>query len=220
MNELITRPDIQELTSEATTILTEARSFKIATNVSYQLAAEELQRIKGAAKRLEVLRKSITDPMNAAKQAVMDFFTAPQGQLTEAETQIKGAMSAYQKEVREKEAAAQREAEAAATAERERAALAAAKAAEEGRHEDAQLISETAAHIVAMPVAVRAAPKVAGINVTKVWKFEITDVKAVPREYCIPDEAKIRKIVQALKGDADIAGIRIWSEDQISSRAS
>lgn len=97
MNDLITRPDVKELTDETSQILTGALSFKIATNVSYQLAADELQRIKGAGKRLETLRKTITQPMDAAKQAVMDFFREPEQRLKQAELQIKSEMVAYQK---------------------------------------------------------------------------------------------------------------------------
>lgn len=220
MNDLITRPDVKELVAEAETILTEARRFEIKTNVSYQLAAEELQRIKGSLKKLEVVRKSITQPMDAAKEAVMDLFRAPGDQLKEAETQIKSAMSAYQIELNKKAEEARREAEAAAAAERERIAIAAAKAAEEGRHDDAVQIAESVASVVAMPVAVRSAPTVKGISFSKVWKFEIVDESLIPRMYLLVDETAIRKVVGALKGKTNIPGVRVFEEDQISSRAS
>lgn len=220
MNDLITRPDVKELVAEAETILTEARRFEIKTNVSYTLAAEELQRIKGSLKKLDVVRKSITQPMDAAKEAVMDLFRAPADQLKEAETQIKSAMGAYQTELNKKAEEARREAEAAATAERERLALAAAKAAEEGRHDDAVAITETVADVVALPVAVRSAPTVKGISFSKVWKFEIIDESLIPRMYLLVDETSIRKVVGALKGKTNIPGVRVFEEDQISSRAS
>lgn len=220
MNDLITRPDVKELTAEAETILVEARRFEIKTNVSYTLAAEELQRIKGAAKKLEAVRKSITQPMDAAKEAVMDFFRAPALKLTEAETQIKAAMRAYQADLDKKAEEARREADAIAAAERERLALAAAKAAEEGRHDDAAAIVEAVADVVALPIAVRSAPTVKGISFAKVWKFEIVDDSLIPREYLLVNETAIRKVVSALKGKTNIPGIRVFEDEQISSRAS
>ena len=51
-----------------------------------------------------------------------------------------------------------------------------------------------------------------------VWKFEIIDATQIPREFCIPDESKIRKYVQDNKEGAAIPGVRTWQETQIKSR--
>lgn len=217
--DLLARPDVRELTEETNAIVTQAQSLKIVTNVSYQLAGEELQRIKGALKRLDDVRKAITQPMDAAKKVVMEFFRAPTEKLELAERQIKKEMQSYTIELARKEEEARQAAEQAANDERERIALAAAKAAEEGRHDDADAIAAQVVNVVAAPVVIRQAPKVAGISTTKVWKFEVTDAALVPREYCIVDEKKVRGVVTALKENAVIPGVRIWSEDQISSRA-
>lgn len=219
MNELIARPDVRELTEETNTIVSHALAFKISTNVSYQLAGEELQRIKGAYKRLEDMRLTITKPMDDAKKAVMEFFNGPKEKLTEAETQIKAAMKAYAVELARKEEEERKIAEQAAADERDRIALAAAKAAEEGRRDEAEAIAATVSTVVAVPVVSRQTPKVSGITTTKVWKFEITDASLVPREYCIVDEKKVRGVVTALKEAAVIPGVRIYQEEQISSRA-
>lgn len=218
-NDLLTRSDVRELTQETSTILTEAQSFKIATNVSYQLAAEELKRIKGAAKRLETLRKSITQPMDTAKSAVLDFFRQPAEQLEQAETQIKSAMGAYKAELDRQEDERRKEAEKAAEEERERLAAAAAVAAQEGRRDDAEEIAAQVATVVTAPVLARQAPKIAGINFRSVPKFEITDASLLPRMYLIPDEIKIRKAVTALGLDANIPGVRVWMADQIAAGA-
>ena len=73
--------------------------------------------------------------------------------------------------------------------------------------------------MVVAPVVDREAPKVAGIATREVWRFEVTDPALVPREYLVVDESKIGKVVRALKGDAVIAGVRVYSERQLASSA-
>ena len=61
-------------------------------------------------------------------------------------------------------------------------------------------------------VPVMSAPKVEGAGaMVEVWKFEITDARAVPREYLSINESAIGKVVQALKGAANIPGVRVYS---------
>jgi hypothetical protein len=57
------------------------------------------------------------------------------------------------------------------------------------------------------------------VSTREVWKFEITDAAQIPREYLVVDEARIRKVVQALKGDAKIPGVRVYPERQIAAGA-
>ena len=48
----------------------------------------------------------------------------------------------------------------------------------------------------------------------KVMKFEVVDFKALPDEYKISDDVKIRKVVNALKMDTNIPGVKVWEEEQ------
>jgi len=126
-----------------------------------------------------------------------------------------------ERKAREKADADRRAAEAAAAAGRaEEAAKLAARAAatEEKAAAKADDLSLRAATTVA-PVIVRDTPKVAGVSTREVWKFEITDAAQIPREYLVVDEARIRKVVQALKGDAKISGVRVYPERQIAAGA-
>jgi hypothetical protein len=216
--DIATRPDVRALVDESAMILTHAKEFRIATNVSYKLAGEELKRIKGAMKRMEELRTAITRPMDAAKRAVMDLFGPPAERLATAERSIKSAMVTYQNEIerqaREERLIAERE----AREQQERLEAAASRAAERGEMETADALQSQAATV--QPVAVtRETPKIAGINFRDAWKFEITDPAAIPREYLLVDESKIRKIVQAMKADTKIPGVRVYSEKQPASSA-
>jgi hypothetical protein len=54
-------------------------------------------------------------------------------------------------------------------------------------------------------------------SIKKVWKFEVTDAQAVPREYLVVDERAIRQAVAA--GVRAIAGVNIFEESQVAIRA-
>lgn len=137
---------------------------------------------------------------------------------------------------RERLAAQQREAEAKARAEQERLRREAEEAAAAGRAAEAAKLAaraerveeKTAAKLedlqlreamVVAPVIQREPPKVAGVATREVWRFEVTDPAQVPRQYLVVDEAKIRRVVQTLKADANIPGVRVYSERQLAAGA-
>lgn len=137
---------------------------------------------------------------------------------------------------RERLEAAAREAERKAREKAEADRRAAAEAAAAGRAEEAAKLAARAVAVeekaaakvddLAMRAAttvpqviVREPPKVAGVTMREVWKFEITDTAQVPREFLVVDETRIRKVVQALKGDAKIPGVRVYAEKQIAAGA-
>lgn len=137
---------------------------------------------------------------------------------------------------RERLARQQREAEEKARAEQARLRREAEEAAAAGRAAEAAKLNaradrveeKTAAKVeelqvreasVVAPVIQREPPKVAGVSTREVWLFEVNDPTQVPRQYLIVDESKIRKVVQALKGDAQIPGVRVYSERQIAAGA-
>lgn len=126
-----------------------------------------------------------------------------------------------ERKAREKAAADRAAAEAAAAAGRaeEAAKLAARADATEAKAADKVEALEVRAATVVAPVVSRETPKVAGVATREVWRFEITDPSLVPRQYLVVDEAKVRRVVQALKSDAGIPGVRVWSERQLAAGA-
>ena len=52
----------------------------------------------------------------------------------------------------------------------------------------------------------------------KVWKFEITEPELVPRNFCSPDESKIRAYLKENKAGANIPGVRFYEELTVQSR--
>jgi hypothetical protein len=217
-DEVGSNPEVVELQQETQALVLRAENFAVTTAEQYEDAAEELKRIKAAQKRLETLRTSITQPLNASLRAINDFFRTPKARLDNAERCIKTALAKYSAEQERRRREEQARLEAQARKERERLDRRAAKAAAAGRVEKAAEIEERAAAVVA-PIVQTAAPKVTGITQRTVWDFEITDANAVPREYLMIDESKIRKVVGALKGDTVIAGVRVFERTQLAASA-
>jgi hypothetical protein len=211
-------PQVRELTAEAQSLVALAGSYAVANAEEYAAAGEDLKRVKGAKDRLERLRKSMTQPIDAAKKAIMDFFRGPSDQLDRAESQIKRSMIAFSNEQDRLRREEQARAEESARKERLRLEAQANKAEASGKVEKAAALQQRAATVVA-PVIERTPPKVIGVSTREVWKFEVTDPAQVPREYLTVDESKIRRVVGALKGDTKIAGVRVWSEKALASGA-
>jgi hypothetical protein len=59
---------------------------------------------------------------------------------------------------------------------------------------------------------VEAAEVVPDVTLRDVWKFRITDPDKIPREFLIPDEAAIGKVVRAMKGKTKIEGVAVYNE--------
>ena len=98
------------------------------------------------------------------------------------------------------------------------AAAAKLEAQAERKDDRVDLLQSRADKVVA-PVIQREAPKVQGVSMREVWKFEVTDATQVPREYLVVDETKIRKVVAALRSDAKIPGVRVYAERQVAAGA-
>lgn len=218
MDDLNTLPAVQSLTADIDALDAVASQYAVTTAEQYEAGAADLRRVKGAAKRLEDTRTGITKPINDSLRRINEFFRAPAERLTRIERQIKAALSTYVVEQERQRQLEQARLEAAARKEREKLAAQAAKAEAAGREERAAVLAERAAAVVA-PVAQHAAPKVAGLSYREVWKFRVKDESQLPREYLTPDLAKLDKVVQALKADTTIAGIEVYSERQVASRA-
>ncbi len=77
------------------------------------------------------------------------------------------------------------------------------------------------APVMPEPIAVAPPAKVPGAAVRKVYRYEISDPRAIKREYLCADEKKIAQVVKALglEAVAAIGGIRVYEERQVAGRA-
>lgn len=193
-----------------------ASDYKIATPQQYTDSATMLKRIKASQARLEELRTAITGPMNAALRAVNDLFRVPADRLAKAERSIKSEITRYTDEQRRLQQEEQRKADEAARKERERIERQAARAEDKGQTEKAAELTQRAETVVA-PVIVREPPKIPGISMREVATFEIVDASQLPREYLMPDEKKIRAVVNVLKQETKIPGVVVRIEKQVAA---
>ena len=147
-----------------------------------------------AHKRVCALEKKFLDPVDqritAFKNATTRWYAAEQASIRAEE----------ERKRREAEEAAKLAAEAESAGEEEMALEAVAEAA-------------------AVESTITAMPKVKGTAMREVYRAVVVDINALPREYMIPNQAALDRVVQATKGAIQIPGVRIEKSYINSTRA-
>lgn len=214
--DLENHAEAQEVLKLMDNLLAGAEGVTVANDAEMEQASALLRDIKALQKKAEAAQKGLTQPLEKEKKGIIAWFRERiTNKLSAGESQLKRAILAYQQEQDRIRREEQRKAEEAARKERERLERRAAAAAEKGQQEKAEQLAEQAETVVA-PVH-QEATKVQGISTRSVWRFEITDPKAIPREYLMVDEQKIGKVVRALKGDTEIPGVRVYEEKSLAA---
>ncbi|PUE21834.1 hypothetical protein B9Z43_01230 [Limnohabitans sp. MMS-10A-192] len=194
------------LATSAQKALADATDYVIDSPTMFELASDDLKRVKALQKEVEEKRTSITGPLNQAVKAVNDLFRAPKEYLDKAEATLKRSMVAYTSEQERLAAAARAQAEAEARAERERLAqqereaqeaarraeaeaqaaaaagdqAAAAKAIQEAQAAQAQAeMAAMTANVMTVAPVVEAPAKVAGISGRMTYSAEVVDLLAL-----------------------------------------
>lgn len=218
----IVEPEIHDLQTSSGDMVSHADMLIIKDDATYKAGGDMLLEIARIAKTVEERFKepvSLAFKAHRAMTALRDSVLKP---FSRAETTIKSKRGAYEQEIERKrrQEDEQNRREALAKAEAERIA----KAEKEMDRGDLEAAEKTLAAPLWPAPVVRVLtpepPKQVGLSSREVWKFEITDPDAVPREYLCVDEVKLRKVVQALgKTAANIPGIRVYSEKVTMTRA-
>lgn len=222
------RKERERAEKEAQRLREEARKAdEEAARKERERLAEEQRK---ADERAEVERKRlaeeqrIADEKAAEEKARLDKLAEEaeaderkQKELAEEQRREKDRQEAEARRIQEnKDAAAERERKEQERLHQERLD---SEADQRERSARAEILEDRADAKTTAPV-VSAAPKVAGISTKKVYKFEIVDKSKVPDEYKIIDEKRIRGVVNALKDDANIPGVRVYTESAMSARSS
>lgn len=202
-----------------------AKSLTVSDQQSLDVANGFLRDVKAiGAKIAETFDPQISKAheLHRSLLAEKKKYTAP---LDEAEKIVKRTIAAYldDMERRRREAEAERariEAEARAEADRKLRAVERAEA--KGDFAKAEALAQEAVNameskIEAAPV-IPEAPIATGLSLREDWKYRIIDKSLIPLEYLIPDEVKIGRVVRALKAEAKIPGVSVYSEKSVSSR--
>lgn len=209
------------------TVLSEAESFKITTDVEYGQSGELLKQIKAHQKELDLVRRSMTRPIDDAKSRVMGFFKPATERLEKAEAAIKNAMIAFNRKREQERREAQARIDEAARKERERLAKLAEKQRESGKQERAAVTEQRAANVQPVEVADAAPPKVEGVAMRTTWKAEVRDLAALVRsvaagehgiELLQPNMQVLNVLARAQKEELSIPGVAAVSEEGIAAQ--
>jgi len=200
--------ELKEVSKETTELVASARSA-ITTQAEYALAADQLKMAKAILKKLDGIFDPLIKSANEAVKAIRAEKTKHAEPIEKAEQVLRQAAAAWITEQERQKAVEEKR-------RREEAAAEEKRLKEEQDAESIFLEAIGLADTVSAPIAVIPAPVTAvdksGIGFREVWKFEITDEAAIPREYMLVDTASIGKIVRAMKQLASIPGVRVYSE--------
>ncbi len=220
------------MSAESVATIQEVRAFKvvrtkITTDEQYTQAADQLKKIKGYYKKVESIRKEITDPINEFKKTVMDDFNPMTDELDAGEKIIKEEMIIWDNEQTKLRIAAEAVAQEAARKEKEKLQAQAEKAAEKGKEEKVEALQMQAEMVVAAPVQIATA-KVSGVSYKSNYSAVVTDlmelVKAVAAGTlpinCIQADTKfLNNQAKAMKETFNYAGCKLNVEKVIASRS-
>lgn len=216
-------PD-RAVVSEALTWPERAKSATITDEQSYHAAAQLLLGIKDLRKKIAETFDPHCKRAFEAHRALTKEKADAEAPLTEAERIIKDSIRAFDAEQDRIRREQQRIADEAARVAAETEMLERAAALEAEGHafgddamvEEAHALIETPVTAIAAPV-VKMTPKVAGISMRKTWQFRITNPNAIPRQYLVVDESKIRGVVRALGQAANIPGVDVYEETNVAA---
>jgi len=117
-----------------------------------------------------------------------------------------------ERQTRERQERERAIAEARRIADQERATAEAAALERAGEHQMAAAVVAEA--IQAPPPVVVLEDTVRAVqSFRRTWHFEIVDEAEVPRDFCIIDEAKLRRYAVAMKGSGKVPGVRFFYTD-------
>ncbi len=208
----------QKLKNQALGLTEKAKQLTIVNDEGYARAGEFLKVVSSMKKEINATFDPIIKKQREAVLVTREQKSKSVDPVLDAEDIVKRSMSNYtteqdrlrrlEAEKRQLEAQKKHEAEVLARAvEQEKA----------GNKEDAEMIMEEAEEV---PVIVpdQTASKAKGIRVTKTWKYQVINPKAVNSEYFCLDLSKIGKQVRAVGKSAEkmVGGIRVYQETSTS----
>ena len=217
---------------EALTIQTRSHTLMIVDQDSYSEANDFTVQIKVRRQFAANIFKPIKDKAREAVQEVQKQWDKIDGPLREAEETFKKGMSVFYRQQQEKKRLAQEALDLAAKKlaqkaiddqeelkkEREKKAK---KAIESGDMEEYERIVHTPVEEIRPPLIDNAplpgtVTMSKGSSIKKNWKFEILDERRIPEKFKSIDRVKIGKYVRAMKEDAAIPGVRVYSDDSMA----
>lgn len=210
-----------EVTEKALSIVEQAGMVKITDSKSYEVSGFLWKTIGEVMKEVKETFDPIVDAAFKAHKKACEQRSKYFDPLAKAQKEVKRLMGVWEAEREaERQAEQKRLEEIARKEEEERRLQEAIEAEEQAKANGAteQEAAQEAEAIINEPVYVapvvlpKETPKVKGLSFRTVWKFRITNLDAIPRQYMIPDEKAIGAIVRSSQGRIRIAGVEPYEE--------
>lgn len=212
MFAIVINGDLKVEEQRADQMLAQYEKFEIKTNADYEQTGAIKKEIQRRIKALEADQKIQTQPLEKAKKDWIAWFKRPLDKYETVKRIVDNAITVYYNKAEEERKKAEKIARDLAEAEAKKLEAKADKQEAKGNETKADDLRAQAQQVGSIvPVILSSAPKLAGVAMIDVWNFEITDELAIDRKFLMIDESKIRKTVNALKGDFQEKGIRVWS---------
>jgi len=217
MTDEIKQVEDSELMAEVQVIETKLRQITVTNQ-------EERERAIEIGRDSKNMIKKIQDWFAPAKKAAHDAHKAVVNQenqalegLKRAQSEAKRAILGYDAKMellrREQQAKLQREAEEQARKERERLEKEAARLkTPELKQERLEMAQEIVAPVVEVASVIERSK---GESYRSTWRAEVTDKKAVPREWLIVNEQALNSFARSTKGQVQVAGVRFIEDKQL-----
>lgn len=169
--------------------LVAVREISIKTAEDFEAGVEIGNKIKLVSKVVTQRKEAITKPLNESLKSIRDLFRPMENDLSTAESELKSKMLAFKEKERKDAEEAQKKIEA--------------------RVEKGTLKPETAirkTQEVQSSVTGKTVATQSGAKMTEkfVTEYVVVDETAIPREYLVPDMAKIK---EAMKSGVPVAGV-------------
>lgn len=214
---IIDHKKVAELQASVPQLVAQAQDLEIVDNDDYLASGSMLDRI---IERRDAILAFFKKPAEDANN-VHKFITSLRGTLVQPLDDIEELLKTRRKNFRQEDERARLKKEEAARKqakdEAEQAALQqAAQMQEIGETAAAETILERAAMAPPPPVHVASeVPKEKGKSVRKTWKYKVVNEQLVKREFLMPDDSKIKPIVEKLGLDAMsiIGGIEVYPDE-------
>lgn len=194
-----------------------AKSIVIKDADSDARACEIGKKVNGELKRLDELKKSMTDPINQSLKRIRALF-APAEEA--GEKYLRSIKDAHNGFVMEEQRKARAEEARLAEIARKQAEELKEKAKDEafaGNVEVAQDLEQQAEETETLVPTVQAnVRKVEAVAMKTYWSAEVIDFNLVPREYLVIDQKKINALAVATKGPSSIPGVKFVSRQDAS----
>lgn len=231
--EVVSNDPTIDVTARAMTWPEKARGLQIVDDASYLSAGHLLRGIKALRGEVDSAFDGIISKAHEAHREACAQKRKAEAPLVEAESAIKSSMGAYttaQELLRQAEERRLRE-EARIAAEDRRLEEAASLEREAQATGDAELMAEAVEMleqpIIAAPVYVPAAPKVAGISTRANWTARVTNVRALimfvaqhpeHANLLTPNQAALNGLAKSMTSNLRIPGVESVNTPVVSAR--